>query len=345
MQTRIVSLLATTAVLLGSQTVLAQGAPPAEPAAEEGAAEEAPAEGDGGEEAAGDAAEEPAADPPAEDGAAAGAAGATAEASADAEGAEAEAAPAEGGEKEGFSDEEAADVADARAGEGPVEAAGETYYFVGARYRAIVVPKFMINLFADGGTDVIVHGVGPEFAIRKDGFEYNLSIWWAGYNMDETPFKSSSDGEKAWEIVKSELNVIYATADFLWSQEFSPSFSLNYGGALGLGFVFGDLFRNQAYPEDGGPVNASNPKLEKCPGPTSDDPNDPFNGYCGTDNDHYGNFTEANWADGGSTPIVFPWLAIQTGLRFKPSKRFVARLDLGFGTSGFFAGLGLDYGL
>ena len=50
-------------------------------------------------------------------------------------------------------------------------------------------------------------------------------------------------------------------------------------------------------------------------------------------------------ADGGSKPMIFPWLVLQTGLRYKPHRNFVARLDAGFGTSGFFLGLGADYGL
>ena len=59
----------------------------------------------------------------------------------------------------------------------PVELMGETYYFVGARYRALVVPKFIPKMFADGGISVVVHAVGPEFGIRKDGFEIVLSPW------------------------------------------------------------------------------------------------------------------------------------------------------------------------
>ena len=66
---------------------------------------------------------------------------------------------------------------------------------------------------------------------------------------------------------------------------------------------------------------------------------------CDNDNDHYGGYTEPSWADGGSKPIVFPWLTLQTGFRYKPSRNFVGRLDLGFGTSGFFFGVGADYGL
>ncbi len=228
----------------------------------------------------------------------------------------------------------------AQAGDSPVELPGKTYYFVGARYRAVIVPKFMQNLFADGGRTIVSHGVGPEFAIRKDGFEYNFSIWFADYSMQETPFKSSSDGEKAWEIIESELKMIYLTTDFLWSQEFTPSLALNYGAGFGFGIVFGDLFRTQAIPP--GNREAGDPyTYQKCNAPGSPAGGD----YCDNDNEHYNGFVEPSWAGGGSVPVIFPWLALQAGLRFKPHKNFVARLDAGFGTSGFFAGLGLDYGL
>jgi hypothetical protein len=230
-------------------------------------------------------------------------------------------------------------IADAEAGGSPVEQAGRTYRFVGLRYRGIIVPKFMMNLFGDGGTTVYVNGVGPEFNIRKDGFEYSFAAWWAGYRMGETPFKSSSDAQLAWEIVESKLNVIYLTADFLWSQEFTPQFSLNYGLGAGFGFVFGDLFRTQAYPT--GDANDPNSYV-KCSG--MNDANDPGD-FCGSDNDHYTGYTEPSWADGGSKPIIFPWLAVQTGVRFKPHRNFVARFDAGFGITGFFIGIGADYGL
>ncbi|MBX3183077.1 MAG: hypothetical protein KIT72_17180 [Polyangiaceae bacterium] len=220
-------------------------------------------------------------------------------------------------------------------GDSALELPGKTYYFVGLRYRTIIIPKFMVNLFGDGGRTVVVHSGGPEFAIRKDGFEYNFGLWLANYAMDDTPFKSTSDTEKAWEIVNSKLKALYITSDFLWSQEFTPAFSLNYGAGVGLGFMFGDLNRVQAYPGPGGSGD-----YQRCTGPGDPDPE-----FCGDDNDHYGSYSEPSWADGGGKPIVFPWLALQTGLRFKPAKSFVARLDLGFGTSGFFVGLGADYGL
>lgn len=232
-------------------------------------------------------------------------------------------------------------VADAEQGSSPVELPGKTYLFVGARYRAIILPKFMMNLFGDGGKTVLAHGFGPEFVIRKNAFEYNLSVWYAGYGMSPTAFKAKDDGAKAWEIVESKLKSVFITADFLWSQDFSPEFSLNYGMAGGFGVIFGDLYRTQAKPGlNGNPSTGEGfvPCNSSSDAPDAED-------YCDDSNDHYAGYTEKSWSSGGSKPIVFPWLVLQTGLRYKPHKNFAARFDAGFGTSGFFLGVGADYGL
>ena len=242
-------------------------------------------------------------------------------------------------------DKDSGMVADAEAGSSPVELPGKTYLFVGARYRAIILPKFMMNLFGDGGKTVLVHGFGPEFAIRKNAFEYNLSIWYAGYGMDPTVFKAKDDGEKAFEIVESKIKSIFITADFLWSQDFSPEFALNYGLAGGFGIIFGDLIRTQARPNSESANGNTGEGFVACS--SSMDPNDRFHGgtFCDGSNGHYNGYTEPSWANGGSKPILFPWFVLQTGLRYKPHRNFAARLDAGFGTSGFFLGLGADYGL
>lgn len=216
----------------------------------------------------------------------------------------------------------------------PIEKPGETYYFVGLRYRGIVVPKFMQNMFgADGGRTVYVDNIGPEVAIRKDNFEYIFSLTWADYSLEPTPFKGSSDEEDAWEIIESEINMIYLKADFMWTQPITPQFGFNFGMGAGFGLVFGDLYRTQAH-------RLPNGDYAKCVAPGN-----PNGFYCGNDNDHYPGYTEPSWTDGGSKPILFPWLALNLGLRYKFHRHFVARLDTGFGTSGFFFGLGADYGI
>lgn len=250
------------------------------------------------------------------------------------------AAPADGAPATSANlDKDSALVADAEAGSSPVELPGKTYLFVGARYRAMIMPKFMINMFGDGGETMVFHGVGPEFSIRKNAFEYNLSIWYAGYGFSDVAFKSKTDGPEAWEIVDSSLKSIYLTADFLWSQDFTPEFSLNYGMGAGLGIIFGDLVRTQAYPGPNGDPNTGE-GFVRCSSQFVPDAD-----YCDDINGHYGGYKEPSWAGGGSKPLIFPWLALQTGFRYKPHKNFVARFDAGFGTSGFFLGVGADYGL
>lgn len=227
-------------------------------------------------------------------------------------------------------------VADAEAGSSPVELPGQTYYGVGLRYRGVIVPKFMMNLFGDGGTTVYANALGPEFTIRKNAFEYDFSAWYASYAMDPTPFKAKSDGADAWELVSSQVKVLYLTADFLWSHDLAPEFAFNYGLGAGFGFVWGDLKRQQATPGGANANPSTGEGYVACTGPTNV-------GNC-VDGKHY-NYNEPSWANGGSKPVVFPWLVLQTGLRYKPHRNFIARLDAGFGTSGFFLGLGLDYGL
>jgi len=99
--------------------------------------------------------------------------------------------------------------------------------------------------------------IGPEFTIRKNAFEYNFSASFASYAMDPTPFKSKSDGADAWELVESKIKVLYLTADFDWTHNFKPEIGINYGFGAGIGFVWGPLYRTQAYPGPGATCTAS----------------------------------------------------------------------------------------
>ena len=150
------------------------------------------------------------------------------------------------------------------------------------------------------------------------------------------------------ELVDAHLKVLYLTADFQWSTQVSPAVAWTYGGGAGLGFVWGPLYRSQAYP---------NPSAENgwdyCLGPAAPGVPQPQQAYCQPDPDitaagdpqHWKGYEEPSWASGGSKPILFPWLAIQTGLRIRPDPKFVARLDVGIGFGQIWFGIGADYGL
>jgi hypothetical protein len=223
----------------------------------------------------------------------------------------------------------------------PVEDPKTTYYFVGLRYRAHVVPQFMINLFGDGGTTVFANGFGPEMTIRKDNFEYVFSAWWTKYAFDWIPFKGSSDAENAWELVKSNIQVLYLTTDFNWTHQVSPAFGLNLGIGAGIGIVWGDLNRNQAYRRP------NSTTYFRCLGVGNPPAAANRNGvnYCGNDNDHYGPYTEASWASGGQKPIFFPWLGFGPGIRIKPHRNFMMRIDVGWGLIGPYFGASGNYGI
>ncbi len=273
-------------------------------------------EGWGGEEAA--AADEEAASPSAED------------KSTDEEPASTEASP-----------ETITDPPPVDADPGAVSSLKETPdYLLGARYRGIIIPEAVLNWFMDGGQTVYVNGVGPELAIRKDKVEYILSAWLALYSMSPTAIKGSTDEEEAWEIVESELKSLYLTADYLGNKRLANKLELSYGLGVGLGILFGDLYRTQATLPAGG--TRGNPD-DYVPCAAENVP--PTGGYCDDINDHYSGYSEPSWFNGGSKPALFPWLTGQVGLRYQPHDKFVARLDVGLGTSGLFFGLGADYGL
>jgi hypothetical protein len=190
---------------------------------------------------------------------------------------------------------------------------------------------------------VFANGLGPEFTVRKDGFEYVFAATWTGYYMGWTSFKGASDPNTAWERVKSSINVLYFTTEFNWTHQVSPAFGLNFGIGAGIGAVWGDLNRRQAYPIG----SASNPdNYHAC---TAQGIPDVRNGagtlYCDSDNKHYGSYSEPSWANGGQKPMIFPWLGLGPGVRIKPHRNFMMRIDMGWALVGPYFGIAGNYGI
>ncbi|HQP35220.1 MAG TPA: hypothetical protein PLI95_08580 [Polyangiaceae bacterium] len=229
-----------------------------------------------------------------------------------------------------------------RAGDGEyAQEPGKTYHSLGARFRMAVVPQFMFGLFgANGGKTVLSPQVGPELAVRRNGFEYDLWLTYASYGMSDAPFKAKDDPNESYEIIRSEIKTVSIGADFLWSARMHRKLSFVYGGGAGIGVVFGDLYRTQSYPGSG--VNPDAEGYLPCKGVGN-----PNGTYCGNDNDHYPGYKEASWIGGGQKPILFPWIApIQLGLRWTPSPKIVLRLDAGVAFPGpFFFGIAAQHGL
>jgi hypothetical protein len=221
------------------------------------------------------------------------------------------------------------------------------YYFLGLRVRDIVVPQFMLEIFATGGSTGNAWMIGPELTTRKDRTEVDISLMYADYGYGPAMLKGKDDGDIAYEIVTSDLKIAYLTFDLLIDVPLDDKgmFSFLIGGGIGVGIVAGDLYRVQAYPSDGGAPDPKDPKKwTPCTGA-----GDGFGGYCDNGNSNYEtggrHFSEPSWIDGGSKPVVFPWLSIpQLSFRAKPIKQLQIRADVGFSISGFFFGLSSGYG-
>jgi len=238
----------------------------------------------------------------------------------------------------------------------PTEEPSKAYRFIGLRFRDVIVPKFMINLFADGGATVNVPSVGVEFTTRKDRLMVVFGLQYMDYSMNPFMFKGHKEGDTAYEIVASSMKQIMFNVDLLYEIPLDKQsrYSFLVGGGVGIGGVFGNLYRSQAAP-----IGSPNPNDYKqwnyCAFHMSTLPamNPNAMAYCEEDNGRFNRsqkdfqgYTEPSWANGGSKPFIVPWLALpQIGFRWKPIKQFESRFDFGFSISGFFLGLAASYGL
>jgi len=230
-----------------------------------------------------------------------------------------------------------------------LERPGKTYYFVGARYRGVVLPKFVLNAIIDGGRSVYQNSAGIELDIRKDGFSIIPAISFIEYGMGDTLFlqkgKDPTDGSY-WSNINSSLKAIYLTTDIMWSVKVNKYVDFEYGAGFGLGFLFGSVETSWVYTNPNGSyVAASGQRFSPCIS-ESDSPNCTRAAHQNTDTAKVNHYTEPFWSAGGSTPNVFVHLAVpQFGVRIKPVREFEGRLGVGVSLTGFFFGLSGNYGI
>lgn len=222
------------------------------------------------------------------------------------------------------------------------EDSGKSYQYVGLRYRHVVVPKFLLNLFVDGGALSHVPIGGAEFGTRRNRVEYIFSLSYADYSTADLMFKGSSQPDTALEKINSDLGVIFGKVEILYEIPLDKKghFAFLIGGGVGIGGVVGDLYRAQAYPLTPGASPSDPSQWGRCSSRGT-----PDGTYCANENNHFGPYAEPSWASGGSKPLVFPWIALpQASFRYKPLKFLQARVDLGLAlSSGFYFGGSIDY--
>jgi hypothetical protein len=229
---------------------------------------------------------------------------------------------------------------------------GRRYMFVGAHYRGNIIPKFILNMFTDGGGTIYTNMIGANFEFRKDGFSIIPALTYHELGTQDMLFheKNKDDFVGNYSVVNSGLKIIYASVDLLWSTKMNKNWEFEYGAGFGLGTVFGDLQNNWVQVDTANTPGAlqgdNGTRYRRCDvvGPVGSGCN--RKDHQDSSVDKVGTYTEPSWVNGGSKPNFFPLISVpQVGLRFKPVKNFVGRLGLGFSLTGFWFGLSAQYGL
>ena len=250
----------------------------------------------------------------------------------------------------------------------PFEDPNKTYRFIGIRFRDAIAPQFIMNWFARGGATVNVPMVGPVFYTRKDHLQIAVSLMYSDYGMSPTLFQSNTDPSTSWELIQSQLKLGYLMVDLMYEipiekrGEMTGRGAFLIGGGVGVAGVFGQLYRAYVYPSTpNGSITAGNPSgatpcvgqpnnlgqpLPGQPSPWCDPRNSGSGHYVNADGKLVNGYSEPSWANGGSKPLIFPWIALpQIGFRYKPIKQLEFQVNGGFSTSGFFFDISGSYGI
>ncbi len=234
----------------------------------------------------------------------------------------------------------------ASSGPAPRPAAAPTSW-LGVRYYGVVVPKFVMNLVADGGRNLVVPGGALTFTTRASDAEVTFALGYLSYRMGDTPFKPHGEPDTEWELDSSTLQAFTATVDLMWRFPIDAAGNVTFrvGGAAGFGWMaLGDLYRVQVYPPKGVPGDPST--YVPCIGPNN--PRGTYR-YCDAldkDATHYPGYTEPDWFHHGLRPAVFPWLVVpQLGFTFHPARAVAIDVETGASIAGFLTTLGARFGL
>jgi hypothetical protein len=271
------------------------------------------------------------------------------------------------GEQELLTDEQAIAEEEAtdekfRESTDPYEDPKKSYFFVGAAWRYVIMPQFMLQWFLDAAPTLATTGsFFGEFGYRKNGFQVVAQVGWMKWNF-KGPFQASGDPSEDTEWLIGKFNMLQGTAAITWSTSFTDWFAVEYGVEAGIAGVIGDLTRSEAY-------HGADGKWKACPTYWANQagwPGGVRDGdsmiYCDTpvatnggatpptnESDEIGahyNVKAKHGISNGGIPRAVPILGPRVALRFKPIHQLVLRVDvpLPLFPYGFVGGLSAQFG-
>lgn len=191
-------------------------------------------------------------------------------------------------------------------------------YGAGLRLRYVAVPAGLVELFmeeAAGG--VGTPGVGLDFVRRRDNFEFSIGFEYESLSPDDGFYvENGGSAQRPGTIDYVEFDGFsWLTLDaaFVFHEPLSDTVALRYGGGLGLGILFGDVFQTDA-------VCTGNDVQEDCMrdenAPQVDDPAD--------------------------LPPVFPVVNVLGGVQIRAHDDVLVNVELGLRTVPY-VGVGVQY--
>jgi len=260
-----------------------------------------------------------------------------------------------------------------RSGFEPGELQNETYLFLGAMARALIVPTFIQSLFVAGGATPINGVGGLYFNYRHNGFNVQIEAFYQSMYNDGF-YRGTGDPEFETEFIQSRLGVVMGEILFGWAFDITDwlAFELSFG--LGGGGVIGSLMRQEAYPTSSGAWAACAGRNMAATGDTTTPAStvasycedslelrNPANGRLDDDRIRGGTYQiNEGRADGGVTsgngpnPLYFgsggipPIFAVvdlpRFTFRIKPLHQLQIRIDAAYNGYGFSFGGSMGYG-
>ena len=254
----------------------------------------------------------------------------------------------------------------------PHEALGQSYFFLGARYRFAVLPPFLMRAYAVTSDRAVRTGKAAvaELGYRRGGFQVLANAGFLKLDLDG-PFRLRRDPSEDTEWLDARFKSLLLTAAFTWSTSFTDWLQLEYGFEAGAAVLFGDLTRTEAVRRADGkwercrawasvspnpadmlghnPLspNPSPEEVRYCERPRGDDPTapPPDSDQADEAGAHYGVKAKRGLRQGG-VPRVLPVLGPRLSLRFKPARQVVLRVDVPLPVFpfGFMGGVSAQFG-
>jgi hypothetical protein len=220
----------------------------------------------------------------------------------------------------------------------PARTAEPSELWLGARYRASLLPSSLLGPIATTNADLLFHSAAVELEIRRARFSFIPAVTFTDLaTRDLLVGRPNASLASDFSYVKSDLQALAASLTVLYSWPVSPRVSLEVGAEVGLGTTLGSLRTSWVHESANGPLAYGDRRFTPCS--TVED------GFGCRPQDHEPGGAMRVGVHDERGPILLPWVSLPlVGLRARLTEDVAARINVGVSVTGVSAGVALYYG-